>query len=65
MGLDDGQPEAVCRGVVVAPAEALTLNEGVGPELFEAGAGGREGLAATFSPGIGILEQAKGSHCIV
>lgn len=56
--VDRGQPEAVRRRVVVAAAVTLTLDEGVGAELLQTGAGRGERLTAALGAGVGVHEEA-------
>jgi hypothetical protein len=56
--LDRGQPEAEGVGEVVAGAlGAVALDERRRAEVFEAGAGADEGLAAAFGPVGGVLDE--------
>ena len=57
--INDGEPEPVIGGVIVAGALAVALDEGNGTELFQAGAGRVQRLARSFSSGGGVLEMTR------
>lgn len=58
-GVHSGEPEAVLVGEVVAGALGpVALDEGRGAEILQAGAGGHQGLTATFSTGCRMLQKS-------
>ena len=57
--IDGGEPVGVCRGVVVAPALAVALNEGPRAEVLQAGAGAGQVLAGALRTGVGVLEKVR------
>ena len=58
VAVDDGEPEAQRRRVVVARPNAVTLNEGGSAEGLEARPGGVEGLSRALRTGTRVLCRA-------
>lgn len=52
-----GEPKAVGICVVVARSPAMALDEGSTSKLFQAGPGGRKGLARAFSTSAGVHDE--------